>query len=87
MNAFAVPGGFIVVFSGLLERTETPGQFAGVLAHELQHVLKRHTTKAIIEQASTSLLLAVIGGRFFRCDGLWIGGGAHSGPVAVQSTI
>ena len=64
MNAFALPGGYIVVFSGLLERTETPGQFAGVLAHELQHVLKRHTTRGIIEQASTSLLLAVIGGDF-----------------------
>lgn len=64
MNAFALPGGYIVVFRGLLERTETPGQFAGVLAHELQHVLNRHTTRAIIEQASTSLLLAVIGGDF-----------------------
>lgn len=64
MNAFALPGGFIVVFSGLLERTETPGQFAGVLAHELQHILKRHTTRALIEQTSTSLLLAVIGGDF-----------------------
>ncbi len=64
INALALPGGIIVVFSGLLERTETPGQFAGVLAHELQHILKRHTTRAIIEQASTSLLLAVIGGDF-----------------------
>ncbi|MDR4469678.1 MAG: M48 family metallopeptidase [Nitrospira sp.] len=64
INALALPGGFIVVFSGLLERTDTPGQFAGVLAHELQHILKRHTTRAIIEQASTSLLLAVIGGDF-----------------------
>lgn len=64
MNAFALPGGYIVVFSGLLERTETPGQFAGVLAHELQHILKRHTTRAMIEQASTSLLLAMIAGDF-----------------------
>jgi predicted Zn-dependent protease len=62
INAAGVPGGFIVVFSGLLEAMETPAQFAGVLAHEMQHILKRHTTRALVQQASTGLLTAVIGG-------------------------
>jgi Zn-dependent protease with chaperone function len=64
VNAFALPGGQVVVFRGLLEATETPEQFAGVLAHELQHIYKQHSTRAIIEQASTSLLIAAVTGDF-----------------------
>jgi len=64
INAFAAPGGYIVVFRGLLERTDTPEQLAGVLAHELQHILKRHTTRAILEHTSTGILLAAISGDF-----------------------
>ncbi|RPH81834.1 MAG: M48 family metallopeptidase, partial [Nitrospiraceae bacterium] len=52
------------VFRGLLEATETPEQFAGVLAHELQHIYQQHSTRAIIEQASTSLLIAAVTGDF-----------------------
>ncbi len=62
VNAFAAPGGYVVVFRGLLEKTETPEQLAGVLAHELQHIFKRHTTRAILEQTSTSLLVAAVSG-------------------------
>jgi predicted Zn-dependent protease len=62
VNAFAAPGGYVVVFRGLLEKTETPEQLAGVLAHELQHIFKRHTTRAILEQTSTSLLIAAVSG-------------------------
>jgi len=64
INAFALPGGQVVVFRGLLEATETPEQFAGVLAHELQHIYKQHSTRAIIEQGSTSLLIAAVSGDF-----------------------
>ena len=64
MNAFALPGGQVVVFRDLLEATETPEQLAGVLAHELQHIYKQHSTRAIIEQASTSLLIAAVSGDF-----------------------
>lgn len=64
INAFAAPGGHIVVLKGLLERTQTAEQLAGVLAHELQHVLKRHTTRTILEQTASSALLAAIAGDF-----------------------
>ena len=60
VNAFATPGGFIVIFRGLLERTETPEELAGVLAHEIQHVLHRDATRAILRQASTGILLAAL---------------------------
>ncbi|MCG8554196.1 MAG: M48 family metallopeptidase [Proteobacteria bacterium] len=42
VNAFALPGGQIVVFAGLLESAPDPGQVAGVLAHEMAHVTLRH---------------------------------------------
>lgn len=62
INAFALPGGRIVVLRGLLEAADTPEQLAGVLAHELQHVYKRHSTRAVMEQVSTGLLIAAVTG-------------------------
>lgn len=62
MNAFALPGGNIVVFRGLLERTRTPEELAGVLAHEMQHILKRHSTQRIIQDSSTGILLSALSG-------------------------
>lgn len=64
VNAFALPGGRIVLLRGLLETTETPEQLAGVLAHEVQHIYKRHATRALLEQGSTSLLIAAVTGDF-----------------------
>ena len=62
VNAFAAPGGQVVILRGLLEQTSSPEQLAGVLAHELQHVYQRHTTRAIIEQGAGTLLLSAISG-------------------------
>ena len=62
VNALATPGGAIVVFRGLLERTDSPEELAGVLAHEIQHVLHRHTTKAILRHASAGVLVAALVG-------------------------
>lgn len=62
VNALAAPGGSIVLFRGLLERIKTPEELAGVLAHELQHILKRHGTRALLQHASISLLFAVLSG-------------------------
>ena len=62
VNAFAAPGGYIVIFRGLLERTQTAEELAGVLAHELQHVVKRHATRMLIQHASTGLLFAALTG-------------------------
>ncbi len=61
-NALAAPGGYIVVFRGLLKKTRTPEELAGVLAHEMQHVLRRHTTRALLHHASAGLLLAALTG-------------------------
>jgi beta-barrel assembly-enhancing protease len=62
VNAFAVPGGQIILLRGLVERTRTPEELAGVLAHELQHVLQRHATRLLLQHASTGLLLVAVSG-------------------------
>lgn len=62
VNAFAVPGGTTVIFRGLLVRTETAEALAAVLAHELQHNLRRHATKSILRYASMGLLVSVLTG-------------------------
>jgi Zn-dependent protease with chaperone function len=62
VNAVAVPGGQGVLLRGLVERARTPEELAGVLAHELQHVLQRHTTRLLLQHASTGLLLVAVSG-------------------------
>lgn len=62
VNAFAAPGGYIVVFSGLVERAGRPEQVAGVLAHEMQHVLNRHGTESLLRQVPLRLLLGAFTG-------------------------
>lgn len=62
VNAFAAPGGHIVLFRGLLERTRSAEELAGVLAHEIQHILLRHATRALLQHVSTGLLLAALTG-------------------------
>ncbi len=62
INAFAVPGGQVVILRGLLEHTANPEQLAGVMAHELQHVYQRHATRAILEQTAATFLLTIMSG-------------------------
>ena len=50
VNAFAVPGGFVYVNRGLIERTQKMDQLAGVLGHEIGHVVKRHSIKQMQQQ-------------------------------------
>jgi beta-barrel assembly-enhancing protease len=45
VNAFAVPGGFVYINRGLIERTDKMDEVAGVLGHEIGHVVRRHTVK------------------------------------------
>jgi len=44
VNAFALPGGFFFVYSGLILKTDTESELAGVMAHEIAHVAARHGT-------------------------------------------
>src|SRR3989442_15515266 len=55
LNAFAVPGGTIFVTRGLVARMRSEAELAGVLAHEIAHVLKKHHLQAIQKSAQTAL--------------------------------
>ena len=79
LNAFAAPGGYIVLFRGLLERTGTAEELAGILAHELQHILQRHATRALFQHASAGLLLAALTGDTGRAATLELEGAALLG--------
>lgn len=46
-NAFATPGGYVFITRGLLDRMRSEAELAGVLAHEIGHVLKKHHLKAV----------------------------------------
>lgn len=62
VNAFAVPGGFVYVNRGLIERADQMDELAGVLGHEIGHVVKRHTVKQMEKEqgANVGLTLACI---------------------------
>lgn len=56
INAFALPGGFIGVHSGLIMATRNESELAGVLAHEISHVTQRHISRAIYDNQRASIL-------------------------------
>jgi predicted Zn-dependent protease len=65
INAFAMPGGFIAINSGLILATRNENELAGVMAHETAHVTQRHLVRGMIDQThaglvSTAAMLAAI---------------------------
>jgi predicted Zn-dependent protease len=55
INAFALPGGFIGVHTGLIAAAETESELAGVLAHEIGHVTQRHIARMLAQQKQVSM--------------------------------
>lgn len=60
VNAFALPGGYVVVFTGLMKKADSPEEVAGVLAHELNHVLQRHGLERIIKQLGFVAVVSIV---------------------------
>ncbi len=60
VNAFATPGGYVFITRGLLGRMKNEAELAGVLAHEIAHVLQKHHLKAIQKNAQASLAADVL---------------------------
>lgn len=56
VNAFAAPGGYVFITKGLLAQMNSEAELAGVLAHEISHVLRKHHLQAIKKGARTELL-------------------------------
>lgn len=64
INAFALPGGYVVVNSGLLAAVKQPEELAGVLAHELAHVTRRHGLRNLIQSAGLMILAQAVFGQW-----------------------
>ncbi|HKT33198.1 MAG TPA: M48 family metallopeptidase [Nitrospira sp.] len=62
VNAFALPGGYVVVFTGLLEKAQSGEEVAGVLSHEFTHVLRRHGLERVVKQLGIVAVLSIIVG-------------------------
>lgn len=63
VNAFALPGGFLYVNRGLISISDTEAELAGVIAHEIGHVVGRHGAKALTRQLGLEIILGMISGR------------------------
>ena len=79
VNAFALPGGYVGVHTGLILLTQTESELAAVLAHEITHVTQHHMARALAAQKDSMLMslaglaLAILAAR---------GGGSSSGDTA-----
>src|SRR5688572_21079541 len=62
VNAFALPGGNIVVYTGLLKELKTYPELAALLSHEFTHVNNKHSTKSIFRQLGARIFLGLLFG-------------------------
>ena len=69
INAFAAPGGVVVVNSGLMARAASAEEVAGVLAHEIAHVELRHSLRQIVRSAGLRVIVAALFGDFGALGG------------------
>jgi len=60
VNALALPGGYIFVTRGMLEKLTSEAQLAGILAHEIVHVVARDTSAAISREIGISIILSAV---------------------------
>ena len=81
-NAFAGPGGHVFVNSGLLEAMETEDELAGILVHEISHVMCRHISERI--ERSTKIGMASLAG---MVAGIFLGGGGNLGQAVTIGSM
>lgn len=60
LNAFATPGGYIYVYTGLIKYLESVDALAGVMGHEIAHADLRHTSRNLQKQYGVSILLSIL---------------------------
>ncbi|MBM4352327.1 MAG: M48 family metallopeptidase [Deltaproteobacteria bacterium] len=73
VNAFALPGGYVFVNWGLLRKAASADEAAGVLAHEIQHALRRHGLRNVVGRASIALIVGLAVGDVQGVGGLAAG--------------
>ena len=62
VNAFALPGDQLVIFTGLINYCKTPEELAGVMAHEIAHIQKDHVMKKLIKEVGVAMLFVIVAG-------------------------
>lgn len=62
LNAFAAPGGHIVIYQPIIAQADDPNEVAGVLAHEIGHVVEDHPTKGLVEAVGYGIFTALTPG-------------------------
>jgi predicted Zn-dependent protease len=60
VNAMALPGGYVFITHGMLEKLQTEAQLAAILGHEVVHIVARHSSAAISGQIGTDILLSTV---------------------------
>jgi Zn-dependent protease with chaperone function len=85
VNAFALPGGHVVVYTGLLRATQSANELAAVLAHEASHVEKRHTLRNLIHTLGWRAVLAAALGDF--SSGIWGDMAAQLGSMSYSRDL
>lgn len=63
LNAFSAPGGYVLITKGLYRKLENESQLAGILGHEIAHVLKKHQLKLIQKQQLLNFGASFLGGK------------------------
>lgn len=64
VNAFTLPGSILVFYSDLIDQAKDSSQVAGVLAHEIGHVVHEHPTKGLVKAYGIDLLLKILSGGY-----------------------
>ncbi|MEO6098003.1 MAG: M48 family metalloprotease [Fibrobacteria bacterium] len=59
-NAFAVPGGYVYIYTGIIKKMKNEAELTGVLGHEIAHVTQHHYRDAMAKQAGLSLILQAL---------------------------
>lgn len=78
INAFAAPGGYIAVNSGLIAITQSESELAGVIAHEIGHITQNHLQRAFEDSKKDAPLMALV-----LLGAIAAGSGAHSGDSSM----
>lgn len=74
LNAFALPGGAVVIHSGLILEADNVNEVAGVLAHEISHVTRRHHVRGMVDKLGFFMLIrALMGDATFIAEATAIG--------------
>jgi predicted Zn-dependent protease len=85
VNAFATPGGYLYVYSGLLMAADNEAELAGVMAHETGHVVARHAARQMVDAYGIEAVSAMVLGKNPGLLGQLVGGVGEKGFMLANS--